>query len=186
MAFLIGSSHREFQSEVSGGMETSQTVITPGENYPGLKANRASLLSLRGMFKWLKAVECYHHRRGVNDVEQTEKSRYVEEWEALLRMWGVTAQMLRLTLCGDGLLYSQGYAAFCWELVPLCGATGPHLHPTARFSAYWRVPASLCTVTFSLCKVLKYVHLQILRAPAVPREVKQIFLGRLCLRSVRS
>lgn len=98
MAFLIGSSHREFQNEVSGGMETSQAVITPGENYPGLKANRASLLSPRGMFKWLKAVERSCHRRGANDVEQTEKSRSAEGWEAILRIWGVTAQMLRLAL----------------------------------------------------------------------------------------
>lgn len=155
MAFLIGSSHREFQNEVSGGMETSQAVITPGENYPGLKANRASLLSPRGMFKWLKAVEHSCHRRGANDVEQTEKSRSAEGWEAILRIWGVTAQMLRLALCGHGLLCSQGCAAFCCELVPLCGTTGPRLHPTAQFKGFC---ISVQSVTFLFCKVLKYIH----------------------------
>lgn len=48
MAFLIGSSERQFQSEISGGMERSQAVITPGENYPGLKANRAPLSKTHG------------------------------------------------------------------------------------------------------------------------------------------
>lgn len=49
MAFLIGSSVRQFQSKISGGMERSQAVITPGENYPGLKANRMSLFKSHGI-----------------------------------------------------------------------------------------------------------------------------------------
>lgn len=86
MSFLIGSSVRQFQSKISGGLERSQAVITPGENYPGLKANRHFFLSLMGLLQGQKAAENSHHGIGADEAEQRDKSQSVEEIEMMYRI----------------------------------------------------------------------------------------------------
>lgn len=83
MSFLIGSSVRQFQNKISGGPERSQAVIIPGENYPGLKANRHLFLSLTGLLQGQKAAENSHRGIGADEAEQRDKNQSVEGTEMM-------------------------------------------------------------------------------------------------------
>lgn len=84
MVFLVGSCDRQFQSKISGWMERSQAVIIPGENYPRLKANRASLLQVPG-----ECLSDWRQQR-IPAGDRREHSRSAEGPETMWGIWAAT------------------------------------------------------------------------------------------------
>ena len=140
-----------------------------------------------GLLKGLKAAENSHQGPGVGEVEQTDESRSAEGPETVERIWAVTAQTLRLAPGEQPPKWQAGLHDAAAGLIrgpspSLHGPMGPRLPASAPASASSGVSASPGCLSHSCA--LKYLNKYIYRypgTPTLPGEIKQLFLGRLCV-----